>query len=103
MMHRRRTGWIHFYVEFQLSFPRQTGSPMLYMLMQMSWNCCLFKGRVLPKRIPEYDPWDRNKLASIEAALAQNSAQRPSESVTGVTCRATSAAKSYGEVTYDKF
>ena len=34
-----------------------------------------------------------NKLASLEATLVRNSAQRLTDSLTGVKCRATSVAK----------
>ena len=35
----------------------------------------------------------KNKLASLEATLVRNSAQRLTDSLTGVKCRATSVAK----------
>ena len=35
----------------------------------------------------------KNKLASLEATLVRNSAQRLTHSLTGVKCRATSVAK----------
>ena len=43
---------------------------------------------------PEYKGFEEeNKLASLEATLVRNSAQRPTHLLTGVKCRATSVAK----------